>query len=461
MRARTTMVAVVVVGLVLGIGTSVFLTSVRNRIESSIADAAAARVDGIVAVIDAGALSDPLPGRHADSLGQVVDAAGQVVASDQLIAGLGPLVSVESIDQRTLLHEQSLFEGGERSVGGLEDSGPYLIIVQPVGLAAGKGWLIVAASLERAEEALGESTPLLGIGLSILLAIVGLITWILTGRALRPVEKMRAEAELISASALGLRLPNPGAVDEIGRLARTLNAMLDRLEASAVRQRRFVADASHELKSPLAALRTMVEVGMGAPMAYPELESDLLAEVGRMERMVADLLYLALHDESPGADRMIEVDLAGIVRSEAESVARRSGLEVDASGAIRLNVLGDPDRLTQLVRNLTDNAARHAASRIWLETAELNGHGLLTVSDDGTGIPEAERERVFDRFVRLDDSRARDTGGAGLGLAVARAIARSHRGDLKVGEPHHGGATLEARFPLVGDDREAEPKSGF
>jgi signal transduction histidine kinase len=270
---------------------------------------------------------------------------------------------------------------------------------------------------------------------------------------------MRAEAEHISAAALGLRLPTPGSVDEIGRLAATLNAMLDRLEASAVRQRRFVADASHELKSPLAALRTMVEVGIGPSNDNLELEADLLAEVGRMERMVADLLYLALHDESPSADRIVEVDLAGIVRVEAESVALRSGLEVDASGIVPLNVLGDPDRLTQLVRKLTDNAARHATSKIWLETAALDGNGLLIVSDDGPGIPAAERERVFDRFVRLDDSRARDTGGAGLGLAVARAIARSHGGDLRVTEPRHGGATIEARFPLAGDDQEAAPTS--
>jgi signal transduction histidine kinase len=226
--------------------------------------------------------------------------------------------------------------------------------------------------------------------------------------------------------------------------------MLDRLEASAVRQRRFVADASHELKSPLAALRTMVEVGMGASIENPELEADLLAEVGRMERMVADLLYLTVHDESPSADQRAEVDLERIVAAEAESLAQRSGLEVDATGAFPLKVLGDADRLTQLVRNLTDNAARHATSTIWLETTALDGTGLLKVSDDGPGIPAAERERVFDRFVRLDDSRARDTGGAGLGLAVARAIARSHRGDLKVGEPHHGGATFEARFPLAG-----------
>lgn len=449
-RARTTLVATAVVGAVLALSGLAFFAVTRSRIESSIGESAAARLDGIVALVEAGALGDPLPGRDPELLGQVVDGSGVVVAADRLVADVGPFIeSGVAVGERSERRVASLFEDVENNVAGLEDEGPYIVLAHGVELPEGLGTVMVAASLEDASEALGAATPVLGVGLPLLLAIVGLTTWILTGRALRPVELMRAEADRISAAALDRRLPVPGSRDEIHRLALTLNAMLERLEAAAMRQRRFVADASHELKSPLAALRTMVEVSEGdlAAAGHQQVAGDLRVEIDRMWRLVNDLLYLAGYDEAEVAVSRQAVDLDQIVRAEAASLSQRFDLRIDSQEVRPVQVLGDPDRLAQLVRNLTDNAARHAGTTIWLETRQDEGGAVLIASDDGPGIPDAERERIFERFVRLDESRTRGTGGAGLGLAVARAIARSHGGDLSAIAPLHGGASFEARLP--------------
>jgi signal transduction histidine kinase len=454
-RARATLVAVVVVGVVLAVSALAFVAVTRDRIESSIADAVEARVDGIVALVAADALADPLPGRDPELLAQVIDGAGAVVAADAGLSGIPPFAqTLPAQGVRSEERVESLLEDAAEQLGeeydDLLDEGPYVLVAEGVQLPGGVGAVMVASSLEDASEALGAATPLLGIGLPLLLLIVGATTWVLTGRALRPVEEMRVEADRISAAALDLRLPDPGTRDEIQRLAVTLNEMLDRLETSVRQQRRFVADASHELKSPLAALRAMVDVTERSARSEDErrLMADLREEIDRMQRLAGDLLYLARFDEGrPEGVRRTEVDLAEIAAAEAAALATRTELRVDTAGLSPAGVTGDPDRLLQLVRNLTDNAAGHAAGAVWLETGETDGTAILRVSDDGPGIPAEDRERVFERFVRLDESRTRRTGGTGLGLSVARAVARSHGGELRAVDPLHTGATLEARLP--------------
>ena len=322
-----------------------------------------------------------------------------------------------------------------------------MVVVRGVAGAGGPATVQVAASLEDAGEAVDAVAPALWLGFVAVLAIVGITTWALTGRALRPVEEMRSRADQISAAALDRRLPLPQATDELRSLAITLNAMLERLEQSAIRQRRFVADASHELKSPLTAMRAMVDVAARDPgVAQPELLTDLDVELDRMQRLVADMLYLARSDESPEARDHAAIDLEQIVAAEAAALRSRSSVVVDTSGLYPVRINGDRTRIAQLVRNLTDNAARHAASTVWLGTARRRDEAVVLVRDDGPGIPEEDRRRVFERFVRLDESRARDTGGAGLGLAVARSIARDHGGELVLASAT-GGAAFEARFP--------------
>jgi signal transduction histidine kinase len=342
--------------------------------------------------------------------------------------------------------EASLFEEGE-AAGGPEDRGPYVVVRRGLDDA---GVVVVAASLEGSDEAVAAVAPLLSVGGAVLLGLVAAVTWVATGAGLRPVEAMRGEAARISTAGLERRLPVPAADDELRRLAVTLNEMLDRLEASAVRRRRFVADASHELRSPLAALRTIVEVGV-APAADAALTADLLGEIGRLQRLVDDLLFLAAADERVPI-RRARVELDRLVEEQAGVLVARRQAVLDTSLLRPVAVAGDPDLIARLVRNLTENAARHAASSVWVETTEEDGWAVLRVDDDGAGIPPEDRERVFERFVRLDEGRSRDEGGTGLGLAIARAAARRHGGDVRVVEPRHGGAGLEARLPLgVGD----------
>ena len=448
-RSRATVAAVFVVAVALAAGTLGLLKLTGDRIESSIRDAVMARADGIVALIAAGAVEDPLPGRDPERLGQIIDSSGAVIAADRAIAGVPALVEIDvTLGEERISTRDDILEGYEDEAAGLEDQGPYAIVVRGVTLPGGPGTVIVAASLEDAAQARNAVLPALGIGLPSLLALVGLTVWLLTGRALRPVEEMSVEAGRISALALDRRLPLPGSGDELHRLAEVLNDMLDRLEESALRRSRFVADASHELKSPLAAMRTMVEVSAREGTPDAELLADLGGEIERMQTLVADLLFLARHDESRPHGIGEEVDLDQVVSSVAGVLRVGSTVQLDTSGVLPVRVAGDPDRISQFVRNIMENALRHATSTVWVETAREAGRATVVVSDDGPGVPAEEEGRIFERFVRLDDSRARDTGGAGLGLAVARAIVREYGGDLAIIESRHGGATFGAWFPV-------------
>jgi signal transduction histidine kinase len=281
-------------------------------------------------------------------------------------------------------------------------------------------------------------------------------SWLLLGRALRPVERMRAEAAEITGSDLHRRIPEPVG-DEIGRLARTLNSMLDRIEQSSTKQRRFVSDASHELRTPLAAVRTSLEVGLAHPdqAPWPELAERAVTETTRLQRLVDALLLQARADAGVLVAQREPVDLAALARNEA-AVPARIPVESHVEGVVV--VLGDADQLTRLIRNLLDNADRHAAAHVRLTVAtQADGVALIEVADDGPGIPAEDRERIFDRFVRLQTSRTRLPGsgaGTGLGLSIARDIVTAHGGTITVTdsrpEPSEGagrGATFTVRIP--------------
>ncbi len=452
-RVRITVVAVLVVGVTLAVAGLVFLVVAGNRIEAAIEDRAVTRAVTLGALAEADLLSGELPGADPELYAQVVTGP-TVLASDEAIGGAPPLSDLRpATGERVTLEVDDLLEATEEDLPQFEDEGPYVVVAFGVELSDGAGAVLVAASLEDAREALEAFRPLLGIGLPLLLAVVAVTTWILTGRALRPVEQMRLEADRISAAAMGVRLPLPEATDEVHRLAVTLNEMLDRLEAAAVKQRRFVSDASHELKSPLAALRAMVDVAARTPddIDTVELLADLGSELSRMERLVSDMLYLARSDESEPPLSTEDVDLDHVAAVEAQRVRQHSELAVDTTGIHPARISADPGRIEQLVRNLTSNALRHAVHGVWVETGARGGMAYVAVSDDGGGVDPAERERVFERFVRLDEARDRQSGGSGLGLAVARAIARAHGGELELVGSRHGGATFEATLPSADD----------
>jgi signal transduction histidine kinase len=294
---------------------------------------------------------------------------------------------------------------------------------------------------------------LLTIGLPVLLLVVAFITWKVVGRSLSPVEAMRAEVDRISSSELQRRVPEPGGSDEISRLAATMNRMLARLEASQARQRRFVSDASHELRSPVASIRQNAEVAL----AHPEmtdtrgLAETVLAESLRVQRLVEDLLLLANADErrAPRADK--EVDLDDLVFEEAALVRNGGKVKVDTEGVGAGRVRGDALQLRRAVGNLAENAARHAGSQVSFSLSENDGYVVLRVDDDGPGIPAEQRERVFERFVRLDQARDREGGGSGLGLAIVAEIVAAHGGTVTAGQSPLGGARIELFLPNLSE----------
>ncbi|MDX3854698.1 HAMP domain-containing sensor histidine kinase [Streptomyces sp. AK02-01A] len=337
------------------------------------------------------------------------------------------------------------YGSGSATVDGTTDD--YRFATVEVTDGTGATVLVHAgASLAARQSAVGTAAVAMLVGLPVLLLVVGGVTWLVTRRALRPVEGIRREMAAITRSEdLSRRVPEPGTHDEVARLARTTNETLTALEAAVERQRRFVADASHELRSPIASLRTQLEVGD----AHPELLDvpGAVADTVRLQRLAADLLLLARLDagEAPGQARF---DLAALVRAEV-SQRTTDRIPVSLDLAAGLEVTGSRGQLARVLGNLLDNAQRHAKASVSASVRREGGRAVLAVGDDGSGVPEAERERVFERFVRLDEARGRDDGGAGLGLAIARDVARRHGGTLTGGRSPAGGALFELRLPVV------------
>ncbi|GAA1703288.1 HAMP domain-containing sensor histidine kinase [Kribbella yunnanensis] len=319
----------------------------------------------------------------------------------------------------------------------------YRFAALKVTLPAGGGDVTVQAGAElaTARDAVSSVSRTMLIGLPLLLAVVALVTWMVTRRALAPVEAIRTElAGITAARDLRRRVPVPDSRDEVARLARTTNDTLTALETSVAQQRGFVADASHELRSPIASLRTQLEVAA----AHPELLEldELLADTVRLQHLAADLLLLARLDagDHPDPERIQVTDL---VRDAVEG--RTARLDLTAEPV----VLGNKTRLSRILGNLLDNAERHTRQEVRVVVSSTGGQAVIQVQDDGPGVPEADRDRIFERFVRLDDARSRDEGGAGLGLAIARDLAQAHGGTLTVTTSPQGGASFNLHLPLA------------
>ena len=336
----------------------------------------------------------------------------------------------------------------------------YLVTEGYAASAMGPVRIRAAAPTSSADISLGAMRTALWWVVPALVAMIGGLTWLLVGRSLRPVAALTSRVAEISASTLHERVPEPESRDEVGRLARTMNGMLDRLDASARRQREFVADASHELRSPLASIRTQTEVASmpSANVGLVELTTGVLAETDRLDAIVSDLLTLARREEGGGTAEVPLLPLGEVVTVEAARV-RRVPVEVRLADAdADVFVAGDPDGVRRSVRHLLDNAARHADERVTVEVGRDGADTVtLVVDDDGGGVPEADRERIFERFVRLDEARTRDAGGAGLGLAVVREVVAGLGGEVVVGDAPAGGARFEIRFPMAGSSSASLP----
>ncbi|MFJ1971776.1 ATP-binding protein [Streptomyces sp. NPDC087903] len=473
-RARATLAATVVVAVaLLAAGTAVLL-SLRSNLIDQAGTQAERSARAVAADLAAGKPYDELSLDDDDRPVQVVAATGALVAATEdleRISGTGtdavhPQASTGRVaddddraeedredkegkgdegDDDSLdpgeIGERTTVTGGSATLDGT--TADYRFAAVSVD-APGKGLLTVNAGAPLAAEqsAVSTATTVLLIGFPLLLGVVAGVTWLVTRRALRPVEGIRREMAAITASEdLARRVPVPATHDEVARLARTTNETLAALQTSVERQRRFVADASHELRSPIASLRTQLEVGAAHP-GLLDLDG-AVEDTVRLQRLAADLLLLARLDagERPGEARF---DLAGLAVEEA---GRRPGVTVRAPETVE--VAGSRGQSGRLLANLLDNAQRHARSAVTLAVRREGAWAVAEVADDGDGVPEGDRERIFERFVRLDDARSRDDGGAGLGLAIARDVAVRHGGTLTVGDAPAGGALFVLRLPLA------------
>lgn len=447
-RVRAALAATVVVALILAISAVAFVVLQRRQLEATLTDVAAQQAAAVAAVVarTGAAAADVTPaGPSERALVQVLTRDGNVVVSSPSIVGEPPMVADRPPPGKTIvLRVGNLPIGEEESFG---------VVVRGVAGPDGDAVVISAQSLETASSATDVLIRLLALGYPILLLLVAGTSYWLTGRALAPVEAMRSRVAGITASDLTARVPVPPSRDEVAQLATTMNAMLDRLVEAADAQRRFVADASHELRSPLATIRAAHEIAVVHPEAtdWSVVHTDVLAEVQRLERLVDDLLFLARSDEHGPRSTPEDVDLDDLLSAEAGRLRRTTGLRIVVQET-PLRVVGDRHQLARALRNLTDNAARHATDCVELRVSRQGTDAVVDVIDDGAGIPVAVRERVFERFVRLDPSRQRGAGGTGLGLAIAREVARAHGGELTVAD-HDGGAHLQLRLPLTDTDR--------
>lgn len=441
-RTRSALAAALVVTVAFALASGALLLVLQRSLQSAGDTSAAARAAEISTQLQSVDPADLDPavlatdGRTAAV--QVLDADGAVVLGSPG-APPGPMSTVRPAAGRVLVQD----EDSDRLVP--DDD---RVTALGVSTARGPGTVLVAAGQEPVEATLATVAALLALGLPVIVLVVGVATYALVGRSLRPVERMRVQVAAITSADLSERVPEPAPQDEIARLARTMNAMLSRLQAGQVAQRRFVGDASHELRSPLTTITAALELAHEHPETLDRevLGGVLLPETERMRQLVADLLLLASADERGLPLQVGDVDLDDLVDAEVARVRGR-GPEVVAE-VHPVRVRGDADRLARVVRNLTDNAVRHAHGRVWASCRCDGAWAVLTVGDDGPGIAAVERERVLQRFVRLDADRARSAGGSGLGLAIVVEIVTAHGGTVSVGESPAGGAELRVRLPL-------------
>lgn len=335
-----------------------------------------------------------------------------------------------------------------RTIDGVPESDDRArVLSRQVETAEGRLWIHTAEPMDAIDEAATALALSLAVAVPIITGLLGGLIWSMVGATLRPVEAIRSEVAKIGLSDLSRRVPESGS-DEVGRLARTMNEMLEALERSSTKQRRFVADASHELRTPLARMRSELDVDRSHPeTADPAATaSSMIEEVDRLQHLVDDLLMLARAESAPASATV--VDLAAVVAGEVARPVDGVAVTTDIEHSL---VLGNPGQLARMVRNLIDNAVRHAAATVHVAGKRIGSQVILTVTDDGPGIPAAERDRVFDPFYRIDEARTAAAGGTGLGLTIVREIAGAHSGSVEVDPDHRPGARLVVTLPAAGD----------
>ncbi len=446
-RARLVWIAVLVVlaGLLVGGGLLVGLLQVNLRAgATSTATSRAAEVGASVGEDGIAATGQLLRAEtRSGEFVQVLDSRRRIVASSSPLVAEVPLSAQQPADGSTISAAVDLDTLGT--------PGDWIVVARGIRSSGQLFTIQVAVPVDVQRQTI-QTVALFILGATpvLLIAVAGAV-WILVGRTLRPVEQIRRTVAAIGPQRLSARVTIPQTTDEIAALATTMNMMLARLEAADTAQRSFVSDASHELRSPLAAVTAALDVAADAdPAERDELIALIGAEVQRMGGLVEDLMTLARAD----SDRLItswgDVDLDDLIEQEVRRLRATSGHQVRLTFQ-PVQITGDDRRLIQVLRNLLDNAERHARSTIGvsLSTDRSAGVAVLSVENDGPPIPPADRERVFERFVRLDESRSVKGGGRGLGLAISRRIVAAHHGTIEVADGPDEGCRFEVRLPLV------------
>ena len=458
LRWRLTLLTAGVLALALTAGAFLLVRLLESGRVEALDAAASSRVLTVADLVRTDRLPDALGVAQPGEVVQILALDGSVLATSSNASLTLPVVTPSVV-------AELLAEAGEHGDGAASTPAIVTAASAYAGQARVAGRLttdpessrvlvVAAVPMSDVTETVHALSVALLVAVPVLVLGLGALVWLVLGRALRPVEELRLAADAVAESGGHGSLPVPDS-GELGALARTLNTMLDRLDVSAKRQSAFVADAAHELRSPIASLTTAIEVAAAHPSAYPreELLRDLSADVARMGALVEDLLVLARVGSRRISSR--EIDLAAVValareESSAQEGSSGVGLEIVGSGRAR----GDAAATQRVVRNLVANALRHATSRVRIEVSD----GEISVSDDGSGIAAPDRERVFERFVRLDTARQREEverggegqgGGSGLGLAIARELAREQGGDVELSDSELGGLRATLTMPRI------------
>lgn len=439
-RSRTTLWATLLVLVTLVLAGAALVASQRHTLTDNVDEVLSRQNTQIARDIDKGTLGNRLAGQGDDeSFALIVDPSGAVTASTTNSPTTAELKSLDGSDEMF----RSMRIGKPA-----QDFRVMSTRHSDLTITTGTPLDDVNDSVSTLTRGLSIAVP------SVTLLLAGLV-WLMVGRVLRPVEEIRRQVAEISGSSLDRRVPDPRTRDEIARLSQTMNGMLERLESYAARQQRFVADASHELRRPLARIRTELEVDFAHPETanLERTHHSLLEETGGLQRLVDDLLLLARSDNASLPGRRDPVDLDDIVLSEVQRFRGNERVSVDTSGLSAAQVLGDAPQLARAVRNLLDNACQHGGPAVVVSLGEVDGEAVLSIADDGDGIPANMQERVFERFARVDEARAPSgataTNGTGLGLSIAREIASAHGGTVTIDPTYTRGTRFLLRLPLA------------
>jgi signal transduction histidine kinase len=436
-RWRLTLLAAALVAATLIVSAAGLVMLDQRLLLRAVDETLVQRADNIETDVARGAVTAALrsEGDLEDSFVQIIDGNGLVIGTTTNAASLPAMTSPLGPEFTQVFRRVSAPPLSDHE---------FRILARPV--PSTMTTLVVAKNLDDLTESVRTLMLSLAISIPVAVSLLAAVVWWLMGRALAPVEAVRAEVAGMHGADLHRRVPVRNNDDEISRLAATMNALLERVEQATNRQREFVADASHELRGPLTRIRSLLEVSIAHPAsAKPQATyRSVLSDVTKLQQLVDDLLFLARSES--GRQEVSDVDLDDLVLDQVRELRARGRVRVDTSAVSAARVRGDANQLKRAISNLASNAERHAATTITFELREYDGQSELVVADDGPGIPEEQRDAVLQRFTRLDDARSRDSGGAGLGLAIVHDIVARHSGTVSIGTSETGGARMILTF---------------